>query len=203
MSFGAGLVGGMLSSMPFGPINLILVDLVSRRHFARVLAFLAGVILGDGLVAAASLWGLVRVDPDPWVALVLGGGCAAILFVYAVASWRSSSSRVGVPSPPASILQSAALGFSFCFFNPLFALFWVSFIAGYRELFDVDVISAPAFVSGMVIGDLVWFAVVGAGAMAVMRNRGETFLIRLRQATSLGILGCSFLLMVAVVKRAL
>jgi threonine/homoserine/homoserine lactone efflux protein len=202
MSFGAGLVGGVLSSMPFGPINLILVDLVSRRHFARLLAFLAGVILGDGLVAAASLWGLVRVDPDGWVALALGGACATILFVYAVSSWRNSP-RADVRSAPASVLRSAALGFSFCFFNPLFALFWVSFIAGYRELFEVDAISAPAFVSGMVIGDLLWFAVVGAGAMAVMRNRGETFLIRLRQATSLGILGCSFLLMAAVVKRAL
>ncbi len=190
MIFAAGLVGGVLSSMPFGPINLILVDLVSRRHFAKLLAFLAGVILGDGLVAAASLWGLVRVDPDPWVALALGAACAAILFVYAVSSWRSSPG-VAACSAPASILRSAALGFSFCFFNPLFALFWISFIAGYRELFEVDAVSAPAFLSGMVIGDLLWFAIVGAGAMAVMRNRGETFLIRLRQVTSLGILGCS------------
>jgi threonine/homoserine/homoserine lactone efflux protein len=203
MSFGAGLVGGVLSSMPFGPINLILVDLVSRRHFARLLVFLAGVILGDTLVAAASLWGLVRVDPDPRVALALGAGCAAILFVYAVSSWRSSSLRVGVPSPPASILRSAALGFSFCFFNPLFALFWMSFIAGYRELFEVEAMSAPGFLSGLVVGDALWFGAVGAVATAMVRNKGERFLVRLRQATSLGILGCSFLLMVAVVKRAL
>jgi threonine/homoserine/homoserine lactone efflux protein len=201
MSFAAGLVGGVLSSMPFGPINLILVDLVSRRHLAKLVAFLAGVIMGDALVAAASLWGLVHVDPDPRVALALGAGCAAILFVYAVSSWRSSPGQT-VRREPASILRSAGLGFSLCFFNPLFALFWVSFIAGYRELFEVDAVSAPAFLSGMVIGDVLWFAVVGAGATAVMRNRGETFLVRLRQATSLGILGCSFLLMAAVVKRA-
>jgi threonine/homoserine/homoserine lactone efflux protein len=201
MSFGAGLVGGVLSSMPFGPINLILVDLVSRRHVAKLLAFLAGVILGDVLVAAAGLWGLVQVDPDPRVALALGAGCAAILFAYAVSSWRSP--RLGPRSEPASIVRSAALGFSFCFFNPLFALFWVSFIAGYRELLGVDAVSAPGFLSGLVLGDALWFSVVALAATAVMRNRGETFLIRLRQATSLGILGCSFLLMAAVVKRAL
>jgi arginine exporter protein ArgO len=135
MTFAAGFVGGVLSSMPFGPINLILVDLISRRHFAKLAAFLAGVILGDTLVAAACLWGLVRVDPDPHVALALGAGCAAILLVYAVSSWRTTP-RTGVPSEPASIARSAALGFSFCFFNPLFALFWLSFIAGYRELFE-------------------------------------------------------------------
>ena len=202
MTFGAGLVGGVLSSMPFGPINLILVDLVSRRHFAKLIAFLAGVIVGDTLVAAACLWGLLHVDPDPRVALALGAGCAAILFVYAVASWRTSP-QIGAPSAPASIVRSAALGFSFCFFNPLFALFWLSFIAGYRELFEVEVVPAPAFLSGVVVGDVLWFGAVGAVASAVIRNRGERFLVRLRKATSLGILGCSFLLMAAVVKRAL
>ena len=202
MTFAAGFVGGVLSSMPFGPINLNQVDLVSRRHHAKLLAFLAGVILGDTLVAAACLWGLVRIDPDPHVALALGGGCAAILFVYAVSSWRSSP-RIGVPTEPASIARSAALGFSFCFFNPLFALFWLSFIAGYRELFEVEAVPAPAFLSGLVIGDMVWFAAVGAVALAVVRNRGERFLVRLRKATSVGILGCAIFLMAAVVKRAL
>ena len=202
MTFAAGFVGGVLSSMPFGPINLILVDLVSRRHHAKLLAFLAGVILGDTLVAAACLWGLVRIDPDPHVALALGGGCAAILFVYAVSSWRSSP-QIGVPTEPASIARSAALGFSFCFFNPLFALFWLSFIAGYRELFEVEAVPAPAFLSGLVIGDVVWFAAVGAVALAVVRNRGERFLVRLRKATSVGILGCAIFLLAAVVKRAL
>lgn len=202
MTFAAGFVGGVLSSMPFGPINLILVDLVSRRHFAKLFAFLAGVIVGDTLVAAACLWGLVRVDPDPHVALALGAGCAAILFVYAVSSWRSSP-RVSVPSEPASIARSAALGFSFCFFNPLFALFWLSFIAGYRELFEVEAVPAPAFLSGLVVGDVIWFAAVGAVALAVVRNRGERFLVRLRKATSVGILGCALVLMAAVVKRAL
>jgi threonine/homoserine/homoserine lactone efflux protein len=185
MTFAAGFVGGVLSSMPFGPINLILVDLVSRRHFAKLLAFLAGVIVGDTLVA-----------------LAFGAGCAAILFVYALSSWRSSP-RIGVPSEPASIARSAALGFSFCFFNPLFALFWLSFMAGYRELFELEAVPAPAFLSGLVLGDAVWFAAVGAVALAVVRNRGERFLIRLRKATSVGILGCAFALMAAVVKRAL
>lgn len=203
MTFAAGFVGGVLSSMPFGPINLILVDLVSRRHFAKLLAFLAGVILGDTLVAAACLWGLVRVDPDPHVALALGAGCAAILLVYAVSSWRTTTPRTGVPSEPASIARSAALGFSFCFFNPLFALFWLSFIAGYRELFEVEAVPAPAFLSGLVVGDVVWFAAVGAVALAVVRNRGERFLVRLRKATSVGILGCALVLIAAVVKRAL
>jgi threonine/homoserine/homoserine lactone efflux protein len=202
MTFAAGFVGGVLSSMPFGPINLILVDLVSRRHFAKLLAFLAGVILGDALVAAACLWGLVRVDPDPHVALALGAGCAAILLVYAVSSWRTTP-RIGGPSEPASIARSAALGFSFCFFNPLFALFWLSFIAGYRELFEVEAVPAPAFLSGLVVGDVVWFTAVGAVALAVVRNRGERFLLRLRRATSVGILGCALVLMAAVVKRAL
>jgi len=202
MTFAAGFVGGVLSSMPFGPINLILVDLVSRRHHAKLLAFLAGVILGDTLVAAACLWGLVRADPYPHVALALGAGCAAILFVYAVSSWQTTP-RVGVPSEPASIARSAALGFSFCFFNPLFALFWLSFIAGYRELFEVEAVPAPAFLSGLVVGDVLWFAAVGAVALAVVRNRGERFLLRLRKATSVGILGCALVLMAAVVKRAL
>ena len=79
----------------------------------------------------------------------------------------------------------------------------MSFIAGYRELFEVDAVPAPAFLSGLVIGDLLWFATVGMVATAATRNTGESSLVRLRQATSLGILGCSFLLIAAVVKRAL
>jgi len=201
MDFGAGLLGGFLSSMPLGPINLIVIDLVAQRRIEKLVWFLLGAILADALVAAASLFGLIYVDLSPRVALALGALCAAILLAYAVASWQSSQGAAQ-PTPRAPI-AIAGLGFSLCLFNPLFPLFWVSFVASYEELFASSRVFPPAFLSGLVIGDALWFLLIGSLAGWLLRERGDRFLMQLRKGTSLGILGCGLYLVVEVLKRAL
>lgn len=199
MDFGAGLGGGFLSSMPLGPINLIVIDLVSRRVTRALLVFLLGVIAADASVATVTWWGVQALAPEPRVALALAGACALVLMVYAASSWRSSAHPIERPAGPP--WRMGAVGFSLCVLNPLIAVFWVTYAASYAELFAREHVLAPAFVAGIVLGDVLWFGLIAWLATHMMRNRGPVFLVRLRKATALGIFGCALYLLMEVGKR--
>jgi threonine/homoserine/homoserine lactone efflux protein len=201
MDFAAGLVGGFLSSTPLGPINLIVIDLVARRLTYTLLIFLLGVLVADAGIATASLWGLRSLAPEPHIALALAGVCAVVLMIYAVSSWRSSAHAVERPAGPP--WRMGAVGFSLCLLNPLFALFWVTYVAGYAELFAREKVFALAFAMGIVFGDVLWFGLLAKLAGRVMQGRSTVFLTRLRRATALGVFGCALYLLMEVGRRAL
>ena len=121
MDFFAGLLGGLSSSMPIGPINLMLLDMASRRSVAAP-AFVLGVCLADGLLASLTLWGSLYILLEPNVALILGLICASLMFIYGVMSWQAKPAA-NTPQAPTVMVSTAMLGFGICILNPLFAVF--------------------------------------------------------------------------------
>ena len=198
MDFIAGLVGGISSSMPIGPINLILLDMASRRSLAAP-AFVSGVCLADGLLAGLTLWGALHILLEPKVALALAAVCASLLLIYGVISWKAKPT---VNAPHIStVMVPAALGFSLCIFNPLFTVFWISYILGYKEIFAVSSVGIPDFVGGLITGDLIWFAVIGFIGVRFLSKKSPLVLNRLRRATSVIVLMFSAYLFSVVVVR--
>ena len=186
MDFFAGLLGGLSSSMPIGPINLMLLDMASRRSVAAP-AFVLGVCLADSLLASLTLWGSLYILLEPNVALILGLICASLMFIYGVMSWQTKPAA-NTPQAPTVMVSTAMLGFGLCILNPLFAVFWLSYIVSYKEVFAVSSVGIPGFVSGLVIGDLIWFSVIAFIAIRYISQRNLHVLNRLRRAISIGIL---------------
>ncbi len=203
MDFFAGLFGGLSSSMPIGPINLILLDMASRRSPAAP-AFVFGVCLADGLLAGLTLWGSLHIILKPSIALALGAVCAGLLLIYGVLSWRAKpTTDVAKTSHATKVMAPAALlGFGLCIFNPLFTLFWFSYILGYKEMFAISSVGIPGFVSGLVTGDLIWFTVIGFIAIRYISQKGPSVLNRLRRGTSIVVLLFSAYLFSVVLFRA-
>ena len=200
MDFFAGLLGGLSSSMPIGPINLMLLDMASRRSVAAP-AFVLGVCLADSLLASLTLWGSLYILLEPNVALILGLICASLMFIYGVMSWQTKPAA-NTPQAPTVMVSTAMLGFGLCILNPLFAVFWLSYIVSYKEVFAVSSVGIPGFVSGLVIGDLIWFSVIAFIAIRYISQRNLHVLNRLRRAISIGILLFSAYLFSVVLRHA-
>jgi arginine exporter protein ArgO len=200
MDFFAGLLGGLSSSMPIGPINLMLLDMASRRSVAAP-AFVLGVCLADSLLASLTLWGSLYILLEPNVALILGLICASLMFIYGVMSWQAKPAA-NTPQAPTVMVSTAMLGFGICILNPLFAVFWLSYIVSYKEVFAVSSVGIPGFVSGLVIGDLIWFSVIAFIAIRYISQRNLHVLNRLRRAISIGILLFSAYLFSVILRHA-
>lgn len=188
MDFLAGALGGLFSSMPIGPINLIALDLVARGRARALAAFLAGVIGADLILAALSLWGFSLFDLSERGARALGAVSALILVFYAVSSWRSSSNPSDGPSRARA---SFATGFLFCLLNPLFLLFWVSYVGAFAERAGAQALP-ETFLPGVLAGDLLWFGGFAWVATRLVRGRGPEIHARIRRFSSAGIMVFSF-----------
>lgn len=181
----AGMIGGLLSSAPIGPINLWVADATLRSQHRTLAAFLTGVILSDLGYAALATWGHHALVQDAGLAgllsLLTGGVLivvGAIMIRRAGAEQRPLSSRPVAFTPARHFL----LGIIMMGSNPAFLLFWV-FVADFIALQIGGPIRSGLlipFLAGVIIGDALWFAfltdVVGSGSLllrAAARRRLE------------------------------
>ena len=136
--------------------------------------------------------------------LALGAVCASLLLIYGVLSWRAMpATDLPKASHASKVMAPAALlGFGLCIFNPLFTLFWFSYILGYKEMFAISSVGIPGFVSGLVTGDLIWFTVIGFIAIRYLSQRSPSVLNRLRRGTSIMVILFSAYLFSVVISRA-
>lgn len=151
--FFLGLLLGLVSSLPLGPINLNVLRLLqSGQRFAAV-AFVLGVVLADVGVAALALLGLVSVHlpPDTLRVISAVGGAVFVIFGF----WSLVRPQ-GVSAPAASSTVSFVSGVLFCGLNPGFYLFWV-YAATFAAASVVSPLTGAAFLLGVFVGDACWF----------------------------------------------
>jgi threonine/homoserine/homoserine lactone efflux protein len=162
--FFAGSLSGFLSSTPLGPINLWVADHgLSKAAPSRLWFFLGAVIVVDIIYSGAALWGhfgfLEEATELRWVGIFSGLftlGLGAALFFKA---WRDAPaySVERASSNISAAIQGAILTGA----NPAFLLFWL-FIANQiiaRIDRSLSTIELMTFVSGVAIGDLLWFSI--------------------------------------------
>jgi threonine/homoserine/homoserine lactone efflux protein len=159
----AGMIGGIVSSAPIGPINLWVADATLRGQDRTLTGFLGGVILCDVAYAALAAWGYHAVAQDgrtaAWLSLLAGG---VLIVLGLVMTARAGAEQRPAPGRPAPFTPARhfLLGTIMMGGNPAFLMFWV---------FVVDLVSwqiggpirsglLVPLLAGVIIGDALWFA---------------------------------------------
>ena len=173
----AGIIGGLISSAPLGPINLWLVAQILRGQRRFLGWFVTGVIATDVSIAALALWGYHHLIKDTALTSywALGGG--AFLVGLGIFMLRSKTGPTHHPSePPAQQLgrlRGLITGIFLCGSNPAFLMFWAYVVNLLDEQFQwqFDFQAGCSFLAGVVCGDLLWF-----GSLVVLTKRGSKLL---------------------------
>lgn len=103
--FPAGVLIGMASAAPVGPVNLLVIQRSVTAHTASALVLGAAGAAGDAVFAAAAAFGMTAVAQLlAEYALVLRFGGGAIMLAFAIFIWQSTP-RLRGDGEPASIVR--------------------------------------------------------------------------------------------------
>ena len=173
--FPIGLICGLCSSAPIGPINLWVADSVLQRPRRPLGAFLVAVVLVDACFAGLAAWGVTSLGTTPRLSLAIGlVGGAFLVALGGLSLWRHRPKAVtpeGLQEAPAAAktqpmalthAKGFAAGAMMTGTNPGFLLFWVM-VSGLLTNYlghGFTLIEAALFLSGIVVGDLLWFSLI-------------------------------------------
>jgi threonine/homoserine/homoserine lactone efflux protein len=160
-----GVILGLVSSMPLGPINLTLVATTLRAELQRAIAMAAAVAVVDGCYAfvAASAISALHTSMPSRRYVQLGGAVVVVAYgLYLIATDKTVSAAA---EPIRSALSfrdvslGALTGVVLYVSNPTFLVFWLSAAGALRSSLPV---ATPAdnwlFGAGVVLGTASWFA---------------------------------------------
>lgn len=178
-----GLVFGFLSSTPIGPINLSIMHEARQGRRRSLLLFTGGVVLADLLVAGLAFFGLVQAHLSTEMLRLISLVGGLVFLFLALWSWKKSEEPHAENQIP-QLKWKFFTGFLFCGLNPGFFLFWIyasSFVLA-GTLASTKTNFAVAFLSGILIGDLLWFSLFSVLAFRSRRILSER---RWRQLSAL------------------
>ena len=187
----AGMIGGFASSVPIGPINLWVVDVILHGRERTLLGFLSGVVFCDLAYASIAAWGYYAFAQNATTARMLSlvvGSC--LIGIGIVMSVRAITAHQPVPDGviPFRFVQNFLLGFFMVGANPTFLMFWI---------FAVDLIGGhlgfvlhsgwlALFVIGIALGDGGWFLMLSRIVQAGSHPLESVVVRRIRQGLALG-----------------
>ena len=172
--FMIGAIGGAVTGIPIGPVNIAVIDTAYRHHLKRAIAVALGGALADMLYALIGiLWFGPLVKTRPHIPPILYAFSGVALIIYGIMILRSRP--VGPRSDDddsgskAYFWSGLALGFALIIFNPSTLLAWVVFFGTWMA--DVGKMNGVSAAVGIGAGSFLWFAFV-----AVLASRGKRFL---------------------------
>ena len=163
--FPAGILIGMTSAAPVGPVNLLVIQRALTAHTADALVVGAAGAFGDALFAAAAAFGVTAVADilaSHALALRLGGGL--IMLVFAVVIWRSSP-RLTDGAARTSAVRMVAATLTITLTNPATILFFVAAFGavgftGIGHDSSAHQVNAALVVGGTFAGSMLWWCLV-------------------------------------------
>lgn len=172
--FPAGMLIGVVSAAPVGPVNLLVIQRTLTAHSAGALLLGAAGAVGDALFAAAAAFGVGAVAhllADHAFALRLGGGL--IMLVFAVVIWRSAPKLRDAEQ--SSALRMAAATLTLTLTNPATILFFVGAFGavGFTGIGHDTAphrLNAAFVVAGTFCGSMLWWLIV-TGVARRLRDR--------------------------------
>lgn len=177
-----GIVIGLAVAAPIGPINLMCIQRSLNHGFAAGLMTGAGAVVGDGVFAAVSAFGLAAVSGaisaySGWIEAV-GGLMLVIMGVRVFVQPPPERSS----APPPSLVRHAGL-FSGTFFltitNPATMLGFIAlFGAGGLVRSPGNYGAAGLMVLSVMTGSLIWWIIV-SGTVSRYRSRFSAATMRL------------------------
>lgn len=171
-----GLLIGVLSGIPIGPVNVAVLDTSYRHSLRRAVAVSLGGALGDGVYSMLGILGVgPYLDEHPSVPPVLYAVSGAILLVYGIVTVRSKPSpsvtavKDRADNPSYKLWSGFVLGFVLIILNPAALVTWVIIVGSFMHgITNEQGIGATI---GITVGSFVWFSMV-----AVLSNHGKRVL---------------------------
>ena len=196
-----GTVCGFLSSAPLGPMNLWLANLTLAKQHGRARPFVAGVILVDMIYAGVAAYGQSE-RLFQWIAKdVINFGAGGFLILLGSAQLYRGKSVVqpeAIEQPKGGFFPARDFltGAVMCGSNPAFFMFWLFVTNWLSSTFEqsFSLLAVGLFLSGVVLGDLVWFRLMLKLAQKGMAYLNESKTLTLRKGIAwsfiaLGIFG--------------
>ncbi len=189
LHFPAGIVIGLVSAAPVGPINLLVIQRALTQNIPAALIISIGGALGDctfgtiaafGIGAAASLW------HDHTATIRLVGGL--IMLAFAVFVWRSTP-HLRDDGTQASPGRMAVIAYGMVMTNPATLFFFVaSFgaagLAGMGHDTSAHRLNAGLVVAGVFSGSMVWWLIISSAAHSFRSRITDRHLVWLNRGTA-------------------
>ena len=174
--FFLGLLIGVLSGIPIGPVNVAVLDTAYRHTLRRAIAVCLGGAIGDGLYAMLGILGVgPYLDANPSVPPFLYGGSGLVLLAYGIMTVRSKPSPVvtevkeRADNPSRDLWSGFVLGVVLIILNPAALVTWVIIIGSFMQ--GIDTTEGIGATIGIAAGSFVWFSMV-----AYLSNHGKQVL---------------------------
>ncbi len=175
LHFPAGVVIGLVSAAPVGPINLLVIQRALTQNIPAALILGIGGALGDCTFATIAAFGLgaaAGLLHDHTAAIRLIGGL--IMLAFAVFVWRSTP-HLHDGDAQASPARMALVAYGMVITNPATLFFFVASIgaagiAGIGHDTSDHRLNAALVVAGVFSGSMVWWLII-SGIARSFRSR--------------------------------
>jgi len=190
--FPAGMLIGLASAAPVGPVNLLVIQRTLTAHTAGALLLGAAGAVGDALFAAAAAFGVGAVqDALAEYALVLRVVGGVIMLAFAVVIARSAP-KLRDSEAQASVLRMAAATLTLTLTNPATILFFVGAFGavgftGIGHSSMAQLWNAGLVVAGAFSGSMLWWLTVTGVARRLRGRITDRHLALLNRGTALAL----------------
>ncbi len=189
LHFPAGVVIGLVSAAPVGPINLLVIQRALTQNIPAALIIGIGGALGDctfGTVAAFGLGAAAHLLHDHTATIRLIGGL--IMLAFAVFVWRSTP-HLHDKAAQASPGRMALVAYGMVMTNPATLFFFVaSFgaagLAGIGHDTVAHRLNAALVVTGVFGGSMVWWLIISGAARSFRSRITDRHLVWLNRGTA-------------------
>lgn len=167
--FIAGIVCGLVVSVPVGPVNLTIINQALRRGFGAAFLMGVGAIFAESLYASLMLWGHTSILDEPRVVLALRIVAVVVIAGLGVRYLLFKAERLDASEAAAQRLderwhhpQSFFLGFALTITNFMLVVVWATIVTLLfaHEWVTRTRASRVLCVMGVLVGGSVWFFLV-------------------------------------------
>jgi threonine/homoserine/homoserine lactone efflux protein len=166
-----GIVAGVATGVPIGPVNVAVIDAAYRHTLRRALATGLGGAIADMLYAGLGALGVAPIlDRHPLVTPIFHGVSGVLLLVYGFLTARSQPVQVAVEpvdhdNPSASytalqireeVTQGFKTGIFLILLNPAALVTWVVIVRTFLPVQDTR-FDGVGFALGVLLGSFAWF----------------------------------------------
>jgi len=192
-----GLVWGFCTAALIGPVNFLAVRRGILRGFQSLLFVGAGAALVDAVCAYLVFTGLIQMGYyGIWKIVLWGVAIILILFiVYAMVmdiSDNPEMSRSGRVKDQLRFFDHPfILGFLLAASNPFTLIYWIGVVSTLKLSASIDFTgrAATSFFSAVLVGEMVWFFLLGIGVHHSRNLFNPKWLDRISRAAAVLIIG--------------
>ena len=202
-----GLLWGFCTAALIGPVNFLAVRRGILKGFQQTLFVGAGAALVDAACAYLVFTGLIQMGYyGVWKIILWGIGIILILYiVYATLMEVSDNPEMTRSATVKRQLQffdhPFILGFLLASSNPFTLIYWIGVVSTLELSGFIDLTgrAATTFFSAVLVGEMVWFLLLGIGVHHSRNLFNQKWLKRFSRVAAILIIGYGFYMVAKII----